>query len=126
MCEYLSLTDICPHVILVLGILYIPKFQPNASLRKRKEYAMKKLVIYILLLTIVFSVTACSDPYGLYTIDDVDALKEEVDAALGRETFWMDYYVSCNGYHIIAYPSDIMVEGDCYKHIAGYEFVCFS
>ena len=59
------------------------------------------------MLVLVFSLASCAASNALYAVDDIDAMKEEVDAAwksrAGSSTRDLRYYGSFNGYHIVEF-----------------------
>ena len=87
---------------------------------------MKKCIIFILLCSILLLLPACTASNALYAVDDVDALKEEVNAAriarTGSPTFDLLYFGSCNGYHIVEFQDDVYMPAVTTKRVAGYNF----
>lgn len=87
---------------------------------------MKKLITFFLILTIVFSFTACAASNALYSVDDVDALEKEVNAAWtarGHDSVYaFQYYGSCNGYHIVLFVAGPAEQAFQSKKVAGHEF----
>ena len=88
---------------------------------------MKRLITFVLLLTLMFSLASCAASNALYAVDNIDALKEEVDAAwksrAGSSTRDLRYYGSFNGYHIVEFvTTDPYENAVTTKNIAGYKF----
>ena len=86
----------------------------------------KKLVALILLCSILLILPACAAADAPYVVDDVDALKEEVNAAWKGRTASSPvdllYLGSCNGYHIVEFYPSVVQPAVTTKHVAGYEF----
>lgn len=84
---------------------------------------MKRLVAFTLLLSLLL-LPACAAPNALYTVDDVDALKEQIDADYFAQKSkyipGVQYYISENEYHIICFGTALQAETT--KVIAGYRF----
>jgi hypothetical protein len=86
---------------------------------------MKRLIAFTLLLSLLL-LPACAAPNALYTVDDVDALKEEVNTAWrarGNDAIYnFEYFGSCNGYHIVKFLSGPVAQAYHSKGVAGYVF----
>ena len=89
---------------------------------------MKKLIVCILLLTFVFSFTACAAANQAVT--DVDALEEQVNADWakkqnvdeGTKVSSFRYYGTDNGYHIVMFNYGVTMGVVRNYKIAGYTF----
>ena len=84
---------------------------------------MKRLIAFTLLLSLLL-LPACAAPNALYTVDDVDALKEQINADYFAQKSkyipGVQYYISDNEYHIICFGTALQAETT--KVIAGYRF----
>ena len=90
---------------------------------------MKKFVIFVLLCSVLLLIPACTANKP-YTVDDVDALKEEVNAAwkarTGSSTVDLLYLGSCKGYHIVEFYNAVLNPAVTTKNVAGYEFTRYN
>ena len=87
---------------------------------------MKKIVIFVLICSVLILLPACAASNAPYVVDDVDALKEEVNAAwkarTGSSTVDLLYLGSCKGYHIVEFYNAVLNPAVTSKRVAGYEF----
>lgn len=91
---------------------------------------MKKCVFFILLCLILLLLPACAVFNASYVVDDVDALKEEVNAAwkarTGSSTIDLLYLGSSKGYHIVEFYNTAQWPAVTTKNVAGYEFTRYN
>ena len=90
---------------------------------------MRKIVIFVVICSVLILLPACAANKP-YTVDDVDALKGEVDAAwkarTGSSTVDLLYLGSCNGYHIVEFYNTAQWPTVTTKYVAGYEFTRYN